>query len=157
MTKVAIYAMVRVFFDLVGEPQWWWGAALLVIGGATAPLASSMRSWQRDLKTLLAYSTIENIGIVVGGLGLALAFKADGLLGLATVALIAALFHALNHAIFQEPAVSWRRRGARRDRRARLGAAGGLIHRLPVTAVCVLIERPRSRAAAAQRLRGRNG
>jgi hydrogenase-4 component B len=139
MTKVAIYAMVRVFFDLIGEPQWWWGAALLAVGGATAPLGILYAIMQRDIKTLLAFSTIENIGIIVVGLGLALAFKADGLLGLATVALIAALFHALNHAIFKS--LLFLGAGAvlvatgERD----MERLGGLIHRLPVTAVCVLI------------------
>src|ERR1700747_1894686 len=63
MTKVALYAMIRVVFDLVGAPLWWSGAVLLIVGGLTAPLGVLYAIMQRDLKTLLAYSTVENIRI----------------------------------------------------------------------------------------------
>ena len=139
MTKVALYAMIRVLFALLGAPLWWWGAVLLLIGGLTAPLGVLYAIMQRDLKTLLAYSTVENIGIAAIGLGLALAFKASGLATLAVLAFAAALFHALNHALFKS--LLFLGAGAiltatgERD----MERLGGLIHRLPVTAAAMLV------------------
>src|SRR5690606_992753 len=78
MTKVAIYGFVRITFDLLGAPSWWWGMAVLVLGSITAVLGVLYALMQRDLKRLLAYSTVENVGIIFIGLGLALAFKASG-------------------------------------------------------------------------------
>ena len=77
MTKVAIYAFVRLVFDLVGEPQWWWATMVLAIGGVTAVMGVLYALMQHDLKRLLAYHTVENIGIIYIGLGLALAFRAN--------------------------------------------------------------------------------
>jgi formate hydrogenlyase subunit 3/multisubunit Na+/H+ antiporter MnhD subunit len=139
MTKVALYAMIRVLFDLVGAPLWWWGAALLVVGGITAPIGVLYAIMQRDLKTLLAYSTVENIGIAAIGLGLALAFKASGLAGLAVLAFAAALFHALNHALFKSLLFLGAGAVVTATGERDMERLGGLIHRLPVTAVAVLI------------------
>src|SRR5438105_7729713 len=72
MTKVAVYAFIRIVFDLLGPPQWWWGVVVLSIAGITAVLGVLQALMQHDLKRLLAYSTIENIGLVFVGLGLAL-------------------------------------------------------------------------------------
>src|SRR5207302_6058229 len=77
MTKVAVYGFVRVVFDLLGAPQWWWSVPVLTLGAASAVIGVRSAVLQGDLKRLLAYSTIENIGIVFVGLGLALAFKAN--------------------------------------------------------------------------------
>jgi len=137
MTKVAVYGFIRIVFDLVGEPAWWTAVLLLVLGGGTAVLGILHALMERDLKRLLAYSTIENIGIVFASLGLALAFRANAMEWAAALALTAALFHVLNHAgadcgavprlqprAVQEPAVLRRRRGADRDRAARPRPAG---------------------------------
>lgn len=101
MTKVAIYGFMRVVFDLAGEPAWWWGVAVLVPASITAVLGVLHALFQRDLKRLLAYSTVENIGIIFIGLGLALAFKANGMPAAAALAVTAALLHALNHMLFK--------------------------------------------------------
>jgi hydrogenase-4 component B len=101
MTKVALYAVIRLVFDLNGQPQWWWGGLLLVIGAGTALVGVLFALIERDMKTALAWSTIENIGIIAGALGLSLAFAASGLPTLAGLALTAALLHALNHALFK--------------------------------------------------------
>ena len=77
MTKVAIYGLVRLLFDLAGPPQWWWGRSVLLLGGVTALLGVLYAVMQHDLKRLLAYHTVENIGIIIIGLGLALAFRAN--------------------------------------------------------------------------------
>ncbi len=101
MTKVAIYGFIRVVFDLLGPPQWWWSVPMMMLGGATAVIGLLSAILEGDLKRLLAYSTIENIGIVFVGLGLALAFKANAMPAAAALAMTAALFHVLNHSIFK--------------------------------------------------------
>src|SRR5258708_11953193 len=103
MTKVALYGMIRILFDLVGEPLWWWGGALALVGGGTPVVGVLYALLQRDLKTMLAYSTVENVGIVVIGIGLAIAFRASALPDLAALALVAPLLHALNPALFKTP------------------------------------------------------
>ena len=78
MTKVAVYGFVRIAFDLAGEPAWWWSMVVLALAGITAVMGVLYALMQHDLKRLLAYHTVENIGIIFIGLGLALAFKAHG-------------------------------------------------------------------------------
>ena len=139
MTKVAIYAFVRIVFDLLGAPAWWWGAPVMALGAATAVLGVLQALMQNDLKRVLAYSTIENIGLIFAGLGLALAFKANGFNEVAALAATAALFHALNHAIFKS--LLFLGAGAvltatgERD----MEHLGGLIHRMPQTAFAFLV------------------
>ncbi|MDZ5454602.1 hydrogenase 4 subunit B [Labrys sp. ZIDIC5] len=139
MTKVAIYAFIRIVFDLLGPPEWWWSVPVLVAAGASAALGILQALMQTDLKRLLAYSTIENVGLIFSGLGLALAFQANGFGAAAALALTAALFHILNHMLFKS--VLFFGAGAiltatgQRD----LNALGGLIHRMPVTSVAVLV------------------
>ena len=74
MTKVAIYGFIRIVMDLLGSPQWWWAIVLLVIGAITAVLGVLHALMEKDIKRLLAYSTVENVGIIFIGLGLTLAF-----------------------------------------------------------------------------------
>ncbi len=101
MTKVAIYGFVRIVFDLMGSPAWWWSIVVLAAGGISAVLGVLSALMQRDLKRLLAYSTIENVGIIFIGLGLALAFKANGMTAAAALAFTAALLHVINHSLFK--------------------------------------------------------
>ena len=101
MTKVAIYGFIRVVFDLLGPPTWWASVIVLFLGGVTAVMGILYAMMEKDLKRLLAYSTIENVGIIFVGLGLALAFQANGLKLAAALAFTAALFHALNHSFFK--------------------------------------------------------
>lgn len=139
MTKVALYGFIRIVFDLLGPPQWWWAVAVIVPGGLTAVLGILYALLQRDLKRLLAYSTVENIGIVFAGLGLALAFRASGMELAAALALTAALFHALNHTLFKSllffGAGAVLNATGERD----MERLGGLIHRMPATAALVLV------------------
>ena len=124
MTKVAIYGFIRIVFDLLGATGWWAGVVVLALGGITAVLGVLHALMERDLKRLLAYSTVENIGIVFIGLGLALAFRSNGFAAGAALALTAALFHALNHTVVQKPAVLRRGRGPPRHRPSRHGDHG---------------------------------
>jgi hydrogenase-4 component B len=138
MTKVAVYAFIRIVFDLAGPPDWWWGLLVILLGGATALMGVLYALFQTDLKRVLAYSTIENIGVIFIGLGLALAFHADHFGTAAILALAAALFHAFNHSLFKS--LMFFGSGAvltgtgERD----MEKLGGLIHRMPVTAVAML-------------------
>src|ERR1051326_5910326 len=92
MTKVAVYAFVRIVFDLAGPPAWGASIPVLALAGATTVLGVLYALMQHDLKRLLAYHTVENIGIIFIGLGLALAFRADGMPLAAALSLTAALF-----------------------------------------------------------------
>jgi formate hydrogenlyase subunit 3/multisubunit Na+/H+ antiporter MnhD subunit len=139
MTKVAVYGFVRIVFDLLGSPAWWWGAVVLLFGGASAVLGVLHALMEHDLKRLLAYHTVENIGIIFIGLGLALAFRANGLLAAAALALTAALFHVFNHSVFKSllffgAGAVLSATGARDMERL-----GGLIHRMPLTAFSFLV------------------
>ena len=139
MTKVAIYGFIRIVFDLLGSPLWWWSLIVLIIGALTTVLGVLYALMQHDLKRLLAYHTVENIGIIYIGLGLALAFKASGMMAGAALALTAALFHVLNHSLFKSLLFfgSGAVLGATGERD--MERLGGLIHRMPVTAVTFLI------------------
>jgi len=101
MTKVAVYGFIRIVFDLLGGPTWWAAVVVLVLGGITAVMGVLYALMEHDLKRLLAYHTVENIGIIFIGLGLALAFSANGLNAAAALALTAALFHVFNHSVFK--------------------------------------------------------
>jgi hydrogenase-4 component B len=139
MTKVAIYGFIRIVFDLLGPPEWWWAMILLFFGGISAVLGILSALMQQDLKRLLAYSTIENIGIIFIGLGLSLGFAANDMPAASALALTAALFHVFNHSLFKS--LLFLGAGAilsatgLRD----LERMGGLIHRMPVTAFAFLV------------------
>ena len=139
MTKVAVYAFVRVVFDLLGPIDWWWATVVLALGGVTAVMGVLYALMQHDLKRLLAYHTVENIGIIYIGLGLALAFRANGMGLAAALALTAALFHVFNHSVFKSllffGAGAVLTATGERD----MEKLGGLIHRMPATALAFLI------------------
>ncbi len=101
MTKVAIYGFIRIAFDLAGTPQYWWSIPVLTLGGISAVMGLLYAMLEDDLKRLLAYSTVENVGVIFIGLGLSLAFKVNGMGEAAALAMTAALFHVLNHSIFK--------------------------------------------------------
>jgi hypothetical protein len=139
MTKVAVYGFIRIVFDLLGSPPWWWGAVLLAIGGATAFIGILSATLQRDLKKLLAYSTVENVGVIFAGLGLALAFRASGLRDAAALAATAALFHVFNHAMFKSLLFFGAGAVLNATGERNIEKLGGLIHRMPHTAFAFLV------------------
>jgi hydrogenase-4 component B len=139
MTKVAAYGFIRVIFDLLGEPTWWSSVVVLFLGGLTAVLGILYALMEKDLKRLLAYSTIENIGFIFVSLGLALAFEANAMPLAAALALTAALFHILNHSFFKSllffGAGAVLTATGERD----MEKLGGLIHRMPLTSFAFLV------------------
>jgi hydrogenase-4 component B len=139
MTKVAVYGFVRIAFELAGAPAWWWSVIVLALAGITTVMGVLYALMQHDLKRLLAYHTVENIGIIFIGLGLALAFKTHGMMFAAALAFTAALLHVFNHSLFK--GLLFFGAGAvltatgERD----MEHLGGLIHRMPQTAFVFLI------------------
>ena len=123
MTKVAVYGFVRIVFDLVGARRWW-SLVVLALGGITAVIGVLYALMQHDLKRLLAYHTVENIGIIFIGLGLALAFRRNGMALRGGARADRRAVSRVQSFGVQEPAVLRRRRRAHRDRRARHGAPG---------------------------------
>ena len=139
MTKVAVYGFIRIVFDLLGPPVWWWGALVPLLGGITAVMGVLYALMQDDLKRLLAYSTVENVGIVFIGLGLALAFEANAMTGAAALALTAALLHCFNHSLFKSLLFFGAGAVLNATGERSLERLGGLIHRMPRTAFAFLI------------------
>ncbi len=139
MTKVAVYAFLRIVFDLLGAPSWWSSMAVLALAGITTVMGVLYALMQHDLKRLLAYHTVENIGIVFIGIGLALGFKANAMPLAAALALTAALFHIFNHSLFKSllffGAGSVSNATGERD----MEHLGGLIHRMPYVAFAFLV------------------
>jgi formate hydrogenlyase subunit 3/multisubunit Na+/H+ antiporter MnhD subunit len=139
MLKTAIYGLLRVTFDLLNTQLWWWGVTALVLGLLTALFGVIYATVQVDMKRLLAYSSIENIGIIVAGIGLTILFKANGKTLLASIAMVATLYHALNHAFFKSLLFLATGSVLHSTRERSLGKLGGLIHRMPWVAWSALI------------------
>jgi formate hydrogenlyase subunit 3/multisubunit Na+/H+ antiporter MnhD subunit len=139
MTKVAVYGFIRIIFDLVGEPTWWASMVVLALGGITAVLGVLYALMQHDLKRLLAYHTVENIGIIYIGLGLALAFQANGMTLAAALALTAALFHVFNHSLFKSLLFFGAGAVLNATHERDMEKLGGLIHRMPYTSFAFLV------------------
>ena len=139
MTKVAVYGFIRVVFDLLGEPTWWSSVVVLFLGGQTAVLGILYALMEKDLKRLLAYSTIENIGVIFVSLGLALAFQANAMGWAAALALTAALFHVLNHSLFKSLLFFGAGAVLTATGERNIEKLGGLIHRMPFTSFVFLV------------------
>ncbi len=139
MLKTAIYGILRVSFDLLDDNIWWWGVLLLVIGLLTATFGVIYAAIQSDMKRLLAYSSIENIGVIFVGLGLALTFKSFMLPHLSALAMTAMLYHCLNHACFKSLLFLSTGSVLHATGERNLGKLGGLIHRMPWVAWLALV------------------
>ena len=139
MLKTAIYGLLRVTFDLLNGQLWWWGVVALALGLATALFGVIFAAVQSDMKRLLAYSSIENIGIIVAAIGLAILFKSHGKTLIAAIALTAALYHCLNHAFFKSLLFLATGSVLHATKERSLGKLGGLIHRMPWVAWLALV------------------
>jgi len=139
MLKTAVYGVLRVSFDLLGGPQSWWGLVALTVGLFSALYGVVFAAAQTDMKRLLAWSSIENVGIIFTGLGLALVFHGVGMSGLAALALIAALYHALNHSFMKSLLFCGTGAVLHSTGERNLGRLGGLIRHMPWVAWLSLI------------------
>jgi NADH:ubiquinone oxidoreductase subunit 5 (subunit L)/multisubunit Na+/H+ antiporter MnhA subunit len=139
MLKTAIYGLVRVVFDLIGTPTWHWGLGLALIGAMTALFGILYALQQNDLKRLLAYSSVENVGIILIGLGLAMVFFGSGFPQAGVLGLIAALFHALNHSLYKSLLFLGAGSILHGTGLRNLNEMGGLIRRMPHAAFYFLI------------------
>jgi hydrogenase-4 component B len=139
MLKTAVYGMLRVSFDLLGVSEWWWGLLPLALGLLAALYGVVFAAVQTDMKRLLAYSSIENIGIIFTALGLALVFRGVGMPALAALSLVAALYHSLNHAFMKSLLFLGTGAVLHSTGERNLGRLGGLIHRMPWVAWLTLI------------------
>ena len=139
MLKTAIYGLLRVTFDLLNGQLWWWGVVALVLGLVSALFGVIFATVQTDMKRLLAYSSIENIGIIVAGIGLTILFKSYDKTLLAALTLTATLYHALNHAVFKSLLFLATGSVLHATKERSLGKLGGLIHRMPWVAWLALV------------------
>jgi formate hydrogenlyase subunit 3/multisubunit Na+/H+ antiporter MnhD subunit len=139
MLKTAIYGLLRVSYDLLHMQLWWWGLLLLGIGLATALFGIVFAAVQVDMKRLLAYSSIENIGLLFAGIGLSVLFSACGMKPIATLALTAALYHVASHAFFKSLLFVGTGAVLHATSERSLGRLGGLIRFMPWVAWLTLI------------------
>jgi hydrogenase-4 component B len=139
MLKTAIYGMLRISFDLLHLKLWWWGVLMLVMGLFSAMFGAIFAAVQTDMKRLLAYSSIENVGLIFTGIGLSILFETHNLHLFAALALTAALVHALNHAFFKSLLFLVTGSVLHATKTRNLGKLGGLIRRMPWVATLALV------------------
>ncbi|MBF0608565.1 MAG: hydrogenase 4 subunit B [Magnetococcales bacterium] len=139
MLKTAIYGIIRITFDIIKVFPWWWGTIVLVLGLISAVMGVLYALMQHDLKKLLAYHSVENIGIILIGIGLSMIFNSFHLSTMAALALIAGLYHTMNHAMFK--GVLFMGAGAviNATHEKNMDEMGGLIHHMPWTSVFFLV------------------
>jgi hydrogenase-4 component B len=101
MLKTAIFGFIKIVLDVLGAGPVWWGVLILIIGSISALLGVMYALMEHDIKRLLAFHSVENIGIILMGIGAALIFISYGYNDLALIGLAAGLFHVFNHAIFK--------------------------------------------------------
>lgn len=140
MIKTAIYALIRVYFDFFGGHfPWWWGFVVLVIGAFSALLGVMYALMEHDLKSLLAYHSVENIGIILLGIGAGMIFHSYGLDELAALGLIAGLYHTINHAVFKALLFLGAGSLLYATHTRNMEEYGGLLRRMPWTGAFFLI------------------
>ena len=139
MLKTAIYGILRVTFDLLDVQIWWWGVLALTLGLLTAVFGVMFAAVQGDMKRLLAYSSIENIGLLLVGVGLTLIFHVYHKDALAALSLTATLYHSLNHACFKSLLFIGTGSILHATGQRNMGRMGGLIHPMPWVAALMLI------------------
>ncbi|HEX5093106.1 MAG TPA: hydrogenase 4 subunit B [Burkholderiales bacterium] len=131
MLKTAVYGFLRVTFDLLPGQLWWWGVVALALGLASALLGVAFAAAQSDMKRLLAWSSVENIGLVFTGIGLAVLFAAYGMRGAMALALAAALYHIAGHAFFKSLLFVGTGAVLHATGERNLGRLGGLLRVMP--------------------------
>ena len=139
MIKLGIYGLIRIGFEWLGAGPAWWGVMILIIGAVSALLGVLYAIIDADLKRLLAYSSVENIGLILMGTGAGLLFQTFGLGSLAALALLAALLHSLNHAAFKGLLFLGAGSVLHATGTRNMEVMGGLLRRMPQTGAYFLI------------------
>jgi formate hydrogenlyase subunit 3/multisubunit Na+/H+ antiporter MnhD subunit len=139
MLKVAIYGFIRFSFDLLQQNFWQWGVLVLSLGAASSVLGILYALQQPNLKRLLAYSSVENVGIIFTALGLSLIFFHSGQRLFGALGLLAALLHCFNHALFKTLLFLGAGAILHQTHEISLEKMGGLIHRMPKLAAIFLV------------------
>jgi hydrogenase-4 component B len=139
LIKTGIYGIVRFCAFGLGTPPVSWGVLVLVVGGVSAVLGVLYALMQHDLKRLLAYHSIENIGIILLGVGAGMIAVAGGQPGLAAIGIAAGLYHVLNHAVFKGLLFLSAGSVVVATGTRQIEEFGGLLRRMPVTGACFLI------------------
>lgn len=139
MLKTAIYGILRISFDLLHGRLWWWGLVMLALGLFSALYGAVFAAVQTDMKRLLAYSSIENVGVIFTAIGLAVLFETGNLRLFAALALTAALIHSLNHALFKSLLFLATGSVLHATKQRSLGKLGGLIRRMPWVGTLALV------------------
>jgi len=134
MIKTGVYMFIRIFMDIMPNAPLWWGVVVLILGAVSALLGVLYALTQHDIKKLLAYHSIENVGIILLGLGGSMIFWSLNMIPLAALSLTAALFHTLNHAIFKSLLFMGAGSVIAATHTGNMEEYGGLIKYMPVTA-----------------------
>jgi hydrogenase-4 component B len=139
MIKMGVYMMFRIFVDILPNIPLWFGIVILAIGAISALLGVLYAIAENDIKRLLAYSSIENIGIILLGLGAGLIFISLDLKTLAAIALTASLLHIINHGIFKALLFLGAGSIMSATHTRNMEKYGGLIKTMPQTAIFFLV------------------
>lgn len=139
MIKLGVYGLIRIGFEWLGPGPAWWGMLILIVGAVSALLGVLYALIDADLKRVLAYSSVENIGVILLGVGAGLVFRSYNLGSLAALALIAALYHCLNHTVFKGLLFLAAGAVVHATGTRNMEEMGGLLKRMPYTGVFFLI------------------
>ena len=139
MIKIGVFGIVKVGIDLLGATDVWWGVLVLAFGAVSSVLGVIYALAEHDIKRLLAYHSVENIGIILIGVGIGMVGIAAGQPALAALGLVAGLYHLLNHAVFKSLLFLGAGSVVSRTHSKDMGQMGGLLHVMPWTAVAFLI------------------
>lgn len=138
MIKTGIYGIIRIL-TFLGVPPPWWGHLLIVIGIASGALGVLFALAKHDLKRLLAYSSIENIGIISLGIGLGILGMSSNNPALAVISFTGALMHVMNHALFKGLLFLGAGAVLHETGTREIDALGGLLKKMPITGLCFLV------------------
>lgn len=140
--NLGVYGLVRFLFDFLGSQgtlPLWWGLLVLLLGAITALIGILYSVVQRDLKRVLAYSSVENMGILLAGIGATLTFQAYHLTALAAIAALVTLYHMLNHSVYKGLLFMGAGAVQRASGTSEMGKLGGLMRLMPWTSLFFLI------------------
>jgi hydrogenase-4 component B len=139
MIKIGVFGIIKVGVDLLGAGPLWWGLVVLAFGAVSSVLGVIYALVEHDIKRLLAFHSVENIGIILMGVGIGMVGIATGQPALAVLGLLAGLYHLLNHAVFKGLLFLGAGAVISRMHTKDMDQMGGLAHRMPWTALCFLV------------------